>query len=316
MAIVSKSLVNYADRTLKVKWIFTLALLLNSSIGCTISRPTQVQIQDRQTNRANLDRMETIGNSERHSQLQILLPLYIYPNWYDKNKYIWKQAIAAAKKVPIVAIVNPNSGPDRAPPNADYQQGIRDLHQAGVKVIGYVPTNYAKRDLKAVKADIDLYIKYFNVEGIFIDEATSTPEKIGYYQQIYRYIKSHSPPDLQRHSSYLVIINPGVIVDEGYLSQAVADTIVVFENDRQNWTNYRPPTYFKKYSAQHFAALIHTTANKKLMKSTLDRVAKSQFGYVYVTDDTIETADRNPWDTLPTYWQAEVNYIQQLNKIK
>jgi Spherulation-specific family 4 len=316
MAKASKRSVNYADRGLKIAEVLTAALFLNSSIACTTANRPQEQIQERQANQANSDRMQIVSNSERHSKLQILLPLYIYPNWYDKKNYIWQQAIAAAKQVPIVAIINPNNGPDRAPPNTDYQQGIRDLHQAGIKAIGYVPTNYAKRDLQAVKADIDLYIKYFDIEGIFIDEATSKPDKVGYYQQIYQYVKSHSTPDSYHQPSYLTIINPGVTVDEGYLSQAVADTIVVFENNRQSWTKYRPPTYFKKYAAQHFAALIHTTANKKLMKSTLDRVAKSQFGYVYITNDSTETADRNPWDTLPTYWQAEVNYIQQLNKIE
>jgi Spherulation-specific family 4 len=228
-------------------------------------------------------------------KLQILLPLYIYPNWYDKQKYVWKQVAIAAKKVPIVAIINPNSGPNNAPPNLDYQQGIKDLLQAGVKIIGYVPSNYAKRDIKAVKADIDLYAKYFQVDGIFIDEAASSPDKLKYYQQVYQHIKSRS-------SDYRVIINPGVNIEDIYVNKQVADTIVTFENDRSNWDNYRLPTYTKKYPPQNFAALVHTTANRKY-----------NFGYVYITDDSIHTANRNPWDTLPEYWQAEVNYIQKLN---
>ena len=87
---------------------------------------------------------------------------------------------------------NPNNGPNNAPPNADYQQGIKDLQQAGVKIVGYIPTNYTKRDLAAVKADIDLYTKYFKIDGIFIDEAANTPDKLNYYQQLYQYIKDRS----------------------------------------------------------------------------------------------------------------------------
>ena len=49
------------------------------------------------------------------------------------------------------------------------------------------------------------------------------------------------------------------------------------------------------------------------MKSTLDRAVKSQFGYIYITNDSTDTNNRNPWDTLPEYWQAEVNYIHQIN---
>ncbi len=35
------------------------------------------------------------------------------------------------------------------------------------------------------------------------------------------------------------------------------------------------------------------------------------FGYVYVTSEMLAT---NPWDNLPTFWTAEVNYIEQVNQ--
>jgi Spherulation-specific family 4 len=250
----------------------------------------------------------THNRSRHHHKLQILLPLYSYPNWYDREKYLWKQVAAAAQRVPIVAIINPNNGPDRSPPNADYQQGIKDLHQAHVKTIGYVRSNYGKRSLKAVKADIDLYFKHFNVAGIFIDESASARDKLDYYQQLYKYIKSHS-------DRYQVIINPGTDADEGYVSQSVADVVVMFENQQREWTRYRPPAYTRKYPPQHFAALIHTTANSRLMKTTIDRAAKERFGYIYITNDSTETANNNPWDTLPIYWHSQVEYIQKLNAI-
>lgn len=246
--------------------------------------------------------------SDRH-QLKILLPLYIYPNWYDRDRYIWQQALSAAKKVPIVAIVNPNNGPDNAPPNSDYQQGIKDLHQAGIKIVGYVPTNYATRALGNVRSDIDLYIKHFNVDGIFIDETANTSDKLNYYRQIYQHIKGRS-------ARYQVILNPGTDIAESYIREPVADAIVVFENYQKVWTDYQPPAYLKNYSADHFAALIHTTASSQAMKATIDRALKAKFGYIYVTDDSTDTANHNPWDSLPSYWQAQVNYIHQLNAAK
>ncbi len=271
-------------------------------------------IDSQQTNFSNLKPMKIADRSNHHPKLQILLPLYIYPNWYEQDKYRWKQIMIAAKKVPIVAIINPNSGPDNAPPNADYQQGIKDLHQAGVKIVGYVPTKYAKRDIQAAQADIDIYIKHFRIDGIFIDEAASSLDKLNYYAQLYQYIKSRSHRfDPGQLIPYRVIINPGMDVDESYISQPVADVTVIFENYQRIWANYHPPAYTKKYSPQHFAALIHTTANRKLMKSTLDRAARSKFGYIYITNDSTDNANHNPWDSLPDYWQAQVNYIQKLN---
>ncbi|WP_310417314.1 spherulation-specific family 4 protein [Chamaesiphon sp. OTE_8_metabat_110] len=299
---------------MRLERLLIAAILTACSIGCTSDRQQQLS---KRSDRIDLTRMQITSKLDRHSKLQILLPLYIYPNWYDKNNYIWKQVIAAANQVPIVAIINPNNGPNGMPPNVDYQQGIKDLHQAGIKIIGYVPSNYAKRDLLAIEADIDLYIKYFNVQGIFIDEAANTPEKLNYYHRIYRYIKSRSPSSNAKHSSgYTVTLNPGTAIDESYLSKPVADTIVLFENKQKNWQDYQPPAYVSKYSPQHFATLIHTTTNRKLMKNSLDRAAKSKFGYVYITNDSTDTANNNPWDTLPSYWQAEVNYIQQLNNLE
>ena len=169
LAILSEnSNSNYA-LSVNTSWLLTIVILLSYTIGSTIFSGSKDKMLEWQSVQIELERVQVASNVDRRSRLQILLPLYIYPNWYDKHNYIWTQVIAAAKKVPIVAIINPNNGPNSAPPNADYQQGIRDLQQAGVKVIGYVPSNYAKRDLQAVKADIDLYTKHFHVEGIFID---------------------------------------------------------------------------------------------------------------------------------------------------
>lgn len=299
---------------MKLRRLLITIIIITYSIGYSISGVAKqqnlpeksVDFNSQSNNLSNPIEMLTLARFDRHPKLQILLPLYSYPNWYDQDKYLWKQVIIAAKKVKITAIINPNNGPDQAPPNSDYQQGIKDLHQAGVKIVGYVPTNYTNRDVQAVKADIDLYHKYFKIDGIFIDEVTTTQQKIYYYSQLYQYIKSLSP-------LYLTIVNPGTNVDENYITQPVADMTVIFENTQKVWASYYPPTYTKKYSHQHFAALIHTTPNRKLMKSILDRSIKNRFGYIYITDDSTETANRNPWDSLPAYWQAEINYIQKIN---
>ncbi len=276
--------------------------------GMTSHPNSQIKARDlhlQPTNSIGQNRMINLEKRD-NSRLKILLPLYSYPNWYDRDKYLWKQVVAAAKKVTIVAIINPNNGPDSTPPNTDYQQGIKDLNRAGIKMVGYVPSNYANRDLQAVKADVDLYVKYFQVDGIFVDEMSSDREKADYYQQLYRYIKAKSP-------QYLTIVNPGTVIDEAWIDRPVADLTVLLENNLQAWENYRPPAYVKKYSPQHFAALIHTTPNRKSMKNILDRSRKDRFGYIYITNDSTNSTNQNPWDTLPEYWQAQVNYIHQLN---
>ncbi len=295
---------------MNLSWILTVVIIINCLMSCAAINTSDAQILEDHPSASKLPTISSIVHPQQASpKLQILLPLYIYPNYYDRNKYLWKQVARSAKKVPIIAIINPNNGPNHAPPNRDYQQGIKDLHQAGVKIVGYVSTNYSNRDIQSVKQDIDLYTKYFNIDGIFLDEAANTQAKLSYYRELYQYIKSRSTLDR-------VIINPGTDLLESYLREPVADLFAIFENDLQAWTNYRPPAYYKKYPSPYFAALIHTAVDRRSMKNTIDRAAKYNFGYIYITNDSTHTTNHNPWDSLPSYWQAEVNYIQQLNAHK
>src|ERR1041384_3178596 len=63
----------------------------------------------------------------------ILVPAYFYP---AGNNY-WSSLAQAAKKVPIIAILNPNSGPG-AGIDSNYVVAAKKLRDKGGRVIGYV----------------------------------------------------------------------------------------------------------------------------------------------------------------------------------
>ena len=70
-----------------------------------------------------------------------IIPLYSSP-----SSGHWDAVIAAKKAhqtVPMMAVVNPNSGPG-AEPRTSYVTGIAKLAAAGIKVVGYVWTEYEK----------------------------------------------------------------------------------------------------------------------------------------------------------------------------
>ncbi len=243
-----------------------------------------------------------MGNS-----LTILLPLYIYPNWYEPESYVWSDVALAAQRVPIVAIINPNNGPNGKPSNQDYQRGLKDLRQSDLTILGYVYTQYGDRLIEEVKQDIDLYDKYYDVDGIFLDESASNIKNINYYQELYNYTKTKTKLNQ-------VIINPGTYTDESYLNRPAADTSVIFEDYSQTWERYEPQSYVKRYQSSHFASLIHSVPDAATMKSHIDRAVAHNIGYIYVTDDSPTSDDGDPWNSLPSYWQEEVNYIESLNK--
>jgi Spherulation-specific family 4 len=234
------------------------------------------------------------------AKLQALVPLYLYPQTTN-GRSNWFPLVEAARKIPVVAIINPNSGPG-GKPNADYAQGLKILQQGGVKTIGYVATNYGKRPIDQVKAEIDLYDVHFNVQGIFLDEGASNAQQLSYYAEIYRYTKSKKK--LQQ-----VIVNPGTHIDEAYFSKPAADQAVVFENFGREWPMYKPSIYLNKYDRQRFALMLHGVTDRANMQSYIELAVKRNIGYVYITNDS----DSNPWDSLPSYWPAEVEAIRRQN---
>ncbi len=242
-----------------------------------------------------------------HNQIKILLPLYIYPNWYEPESYVWSDVARAAEQVPIVAIINPNNGPDGNPPNRDYERGLKDLRQSDMTILGYVYTKYGDRPIEEVKQDIDLYHNYYDVDGIFLDESASNLKQLDYYQKIYNYIKTKTNLDQ-------VIINPGTHTDEDYLTRPAADTSVIFENNSQAWEGYEPKSYVSSYKTKRFASLIHSVPDATTMKSHIDHCVARNIGYIYVTDDSPTGSDGDPWNSLPSYWQKEVDYISSLSK--
>jgi Spherulation-specific family 4 len=239
--------------------------------------------------------------------LGITVPAYFYPG------ALWEQLNAAAREVPLTAIMNPASGPQAGPGDiANYNLAVRALQAAGGRVIGYVSTRYGDRPLSEVIADIDLYLtQYTPLNGFFMDEMKQVPgaADLLYYQEIYRYIKT-------KNVVHQVTGNPGSYSGEIYLtSPPAADTLVTYEN-KVGYDTAVPPAWVFNYLARDFMHIPWNVATASQMEINV-RLAKSRnTGQIYVTDDDgiiPGTSETNPWDTLPSFWLQEVQLVKALN---
>ena len=70
------------------------------------------------------------------------------------------------------------------------------------QTIGYVYTLYGKRPLSEVKAEIEKYFQWYDVNGIFLDETSENDES--YYHDIADFVRGIE-------KSNLVVLNPGTI---------------------------------------------------------------------------------------------------------
>jgi hypothetical protein len=209
----------------------------------------------------------------------IMVPLYTYPGG------TWDTVVETKNdhpEVPIVAIVNPASGPGGSK-DSNYVSGIEELKDAGVIVIGYVSTAYTGRSLTEVKGDIDKWDSWYDIDGIFFDEQTNWAGKESYYADASDYAESKGVG--------FTVGNPGANSLPSYLS--TVDVVLIYESPGlPNLNNYDS---WDSYGNDQLGMIPFGVSS--LPTSWLEDAIEI-VGWVYVTSDNLP----NPWDSLPSYF--------------
>ena len=257
---------------------------------------------------------QTIYLRPQPAPLEILVPAYFHPSGTTG----WAQmaaSVSASPSVPITAILNPSNGIFTA---ADSQslQAVRNLVNAGGRVIGYVYTSYGTgtRSLADIKANIDRYFDLYGsavVSGIFLDEMSSSESHVDFYRQIYQHIKARS-------TNLRVVGNPGAIPAAAYAN--VVDAMVSFEDTASNFQKFDPRTstpWLYTLSNTRHAMLVHNANTCAAMQTAVQAAASARYnhGLVYVTNLQFQPSTQvgNPWASLPSYWSALVGTVQAVN---
>ncbi|MDA4117181.1 MAG: spherulation-specific family 4 protein, partial [Thaumarchaeota archaeon] len=235
----------------------------------------------------------------------IIIPLYTYPG------STWAEVVAVAKSnkhVPIMAIVNPNSGPGTRQ-DGNYISGISYLQSAGVTVLGYVPTGYASRSISDVRASVGLYKRWYPVDGIFFDEMPNASGQEGYCSALGDHAKSLG--------FTRTVGNPGAPVPASYVG--TLDTLVIYEGRGLPSLSLLRSWRYDEVKSK-FAVIAYGVDD--LEKSYLSE-ASPYLGYVYVTNaglpnayvvlppylasiaEALECADRIPIEDSAGSWHAK-----------
>ncbi len=231
-----------------------------------------------------------VGATARAASAQSLaVPAYFYPGQY------WTQLDQAGSGVGV-AVMNPDSGPGSGP-DPNYVSAIRSAESAGIRVVGYVYTSYGSRSLAAVESDINAYYSWYpQLDGIFLDEASTSCAEEPYYAALNSYVKS-------KGGVGLTVLNPGTQTNQCY--EPAADILLTFEgSDAQYVSHYSAPSWVTQYPASHFWHVIYATSTVSAMATAIQLSKQRNAGYVYVTPATLP----NPYDLLPAglYWSDEL----------
>jgi hypothetical protein len=228
----------------------------------------------------------------------VLVPAYFYPS--RAGLAAWNQLARDANAIRLEAILNPASGPGRAQ-DPGYVKVITRLRRAGGRVLGYVSTDYSRRDLETVKEDILKYRDLYAVDGFFIDEMASTEAAIPYYKAIYQFVRGLS-------AALKVVGNPGIAqTHEGYLE--TADALVVFEGSYADYVRHNPTRdapCISRYPPERFVHIIYRVPSRTRMMLALGEAKRKHAGAIFVTDRGMP----NPYDALPEYWLSELDALR------
>jgi len=215
----------------------------------------------------------------------VVVPLYTYPT--DSS---WSSLIKIKQShplVPIVAIINPSSGPGSSQ-DPNYVSGIHQLKGAGIVVLGYVHTSYGSRSVSVIQNEIRDYKIWYGVNGIFFDEMSGLGTKLSYYKSLADFANSEG--------FTMTMGNPGTVVASSLVG--VFSNLCIYENPGM------PSTHdidgymsFGKHGFSYIAYGVSGIPSQSEIKGTTTYV-----GYIYITN----LRGSNPYNGLPAYLQSEV----------
>ena len=225
-------------------------------------------------------------------------PRVVVPAYAEPSVAEWDRIIAAAPLVEYV-IFAPNIGPGEEPLE-DYQRVVREAQAAGIKVLGYIYTDLAERDLEELKAEVRTYEDWYAVDGIHIDGAQDEPQYIPYFRELAETIREAGPDGRDG----VVWLNPGYAPDEGYME--FVDIVEVYEWFYRKYAGQTFPEWINRYPAERFAHIVYNTPNSKTaLVEVLIQAERRNAGYVYVTD----LLDPLHYQALPTFWDETLDYL-------
>ena len=218
----------------------------------------------------------------------VLIPFYHYPAYNDAKVSRLVSLKQRYPNVELFVIINPDNGYVKKR-LYNFAFAIRRLHQAGIHPLGYVHTDYGKRPVKEIEANIEAWKRIYGkwgIEGIFFDEVNGTKELLEYYKPLASYA---------RGKFRYVVLNPGTSIAPEF--ETLADIIVTNESNTTR--------HYCELNTSKNALLLHSTKDFNLSQEVFGR-----YDFIYVTPQKMP----NPWKELSPYLEELIKRVAERKK--
>jgi hypothetical protein len=222
--------------------------------------------------RRSADRMELAAP-------RLVVPAYFRPETRPGD---WDLLAKHAQQVRLV-ILNIANGPGKGP-DGSYMPALQRLRQAGVAIAGYVDTSYGQRQPRDALAELDAFLKWYEVTGVCFDRVAITAEHLRYYATLSR--------DARYLGARLVLFNHGAHPLEAYADHA--NLLGTFEGPWRSYLRLAVPRWTRSRSADQFYHVVYAVPRENYDHAFL-LAMRRRAGSVYITD----RSGANPYDSLP-----------------
>ena len=221
----------------------------------------------------------TVPDHAPAAPLDLAVPAYVHPL---EDPAAWERLTHLGGLLRFV-VVNVHDGPG-ARDDDSYHAVVRALHGAGVRTVGYVDTDYGRRDPAAVLRDVRAWRDRYRVGGIFFDQVATGLDQLDDYAQLALAARAAG-------ADYLVL-NPGALPHPGYVD--IANVTVTFEGSWKDYRRLEDPAWVQDLPAARFAHLVHAVPAGAL-QAAVARARRHHVRTIFATTGS----GSNPWDRVP-----------------
>ncbi|WP_330298444.1 spherulation-specific family 4 protein [Streptomyces sp. NBC_00503] len=195
------------------------------------------------------------------------------------------------------AVLNVTDGPGGRP-DPHCTEAAAKLRNAGGVVLGHLAMRDGERSFGELVSDAHRYRDWYRVGGFYLAEAPSGPAELASVRRVVDTLRGLGE-DLR------IVLGQGTHPCEGYAE--TADQLVTFSG---TWADYRW-SQVAEWTADHpperFCHLVHGVPRTHLEEAV--RIARWQgAGTIWFTDRR-GAGDRDPWASMPGYWDEIVSRI-------
>ncbi|MFJ9642690.1 spherulation-specific family 4 protein [Streptomyces sp. NPDC004244] len=195
------------------------------------------------------------------------------------------------------AVLNVADGPGSRP-DPHCTEAVGRLREAGGTVLGHLALHDGARSFGELVSDAHRFVDWYRVGGFYLDRAPAGPAELAAVRRVTDALRGLG-------DGLRIVLGHGTHPYEGYAE--AADQLVTFCG---GWTDYRwsqVAEWTAEYPPELFCHLVHGVPRTHLEEAL--RIARWQgAGTIWFTDRR-GSGDRDPWASMPAYWDEIVSRI-------